>query len=124
MAEYGRLSPRKRRAIVALISEKDARAAAVAAGISERSMYRWLGEAAFKDGLNDAEAELEASARRELLSRLKKAIEVITRVLESNRPADQLRAAQVILDYSLRFKDLDVERRLAELEAEIHDRKD
>jgi hypothetical protein len=118
------LSPKKKRAIEALVSAKDKRASAEAAGVNERTIYRWLGEPAFKTGLNDAEAELEASARRELLSRQKKAIEVIETVMVSNRPAEALRAAQTILDYSLRYKDLDVERRLAEIEAELNERKD
>jgi transposase len=124
MTQNVTISPRKRRAIEALITAKDTSAAAEAAGVSRRTLYRWMDEPAFKAGLNSAEAELEASARRELLSRQKKAIEIIEAVMLSNRPVEALRAAQTILDYSLRYKDLDVERRLAELESEINERKD
>ncbi len=124
MADSGRLSPRKRRAIAALMSAKDSRSAAQAAGVGERTLYRWLGEPAFKAGLESAEAELAASARRELWARLTGAIEKVDAVMRTNKPSDQLRAAQTIIDYALKFRDMDViEQRLAALEALLIEQK-
>lgn len=126
MADSGtqsELTPRQRRAVLALLSEKDVRAAALAAKVPERSLWRWLALPAFRAALTQAEGDLIDKATRRLLNLQDPAISVITVVLADKTisPGIRLRAAQSVLDYMIRLRELrNTEERLEELERRVY----
>ena len=124
MAENGTLTPSQQRTLASLLTERDIRSAAVSAGVSERSIYRWLADPTFKAELARREGELIDQAARRLVTLQDAAIAVFDDVLSSltAKDADKLRAAQCVLDYLLRLRELStVEERLRALEAASHE---
>lgn len=121
MAENGipKLTPSQRRAIEALLAERNVREAAAAAGIGERTLHRYLTEPQFRQALTSAEGDLIDSATRRLLSLHESAIDTFSDLLEAEGTSDtiKLRAAQAVLDNILKLRELrNVEARLEALE--------
>ena len=124
MAENGRqtkdLTPAQRRAIAALLTERNARAAAAKAKVAERTLYRWLADPDFAVALAAAEGDIIAGATRRLLQLQDKAIDAVDAVFGDGETsaAVKLRAAQLTIDAMLKLRELrNVEGRLAALEA-------
>jgi uncharacterized coiled-coil protein SlyX len=117
----GELSPKQRRAIAALISERSTIAAAEAAKVGERTLRRWLADPGFNAALAKAEAELIDKAGRQLLAGQERALSELYQVMTTaDRPGDRLRAAMAWLDYALQYRaQAATEARLAEIEIAI-----
>ena len=116
------LTSRQRRAIAALLSSRDVKAAALAAHVGERTLYRWMGEPGFRAALSLAEGGAIDGATRRLLTLTDPAITTIALVMaDHGNPAGvRLRAAQAVLDYLLRLRELrNIETRLEALERAI-----
>ena len=120
MAENGsELTPKQARAVQALITAKSIGDAAQAASVGERTLFRWLAEPAFRAALSQAEGDLLDAATRRLLGLQGQAIETFESVLAdaAASQAVRLRAAQAVLDYLLKLRELrNVESRLVALE--------
>jgi uncharacterized coiled-coil protein SlyX len=114
----GKLTPRQRRAIAALISERSTIAAAEVAGIGERTIRRYLADPAFNAALAAAETEIINRAGRQLLAGQERALSELYQVMTTApRPSDRLRAAMAWLDYVLQYRNqAATEQRLAEIE--------
>jgi hypothetical protein len=113
------LTPEQRRAIVALLSAKNTTEAAKVAGVSERSLFRWLEDATFKAELNAAQADIMATATRRLTHAMNTAADVLVDVMEhGDTRSVKLRAALGLIGVlpSL-VNTVNVETRLAALEA-------
>lgn len=122
MAENGgarRLSYHQERAVAGLLSTRTVAEAAETAGVSSRTLERWLAD-------NDEfVAEYRAARRRvvegavaALQSATTEAVDSLRRNLDCGTPATEVRAASVILETSIRAVELyDLESRLAALEA-------
>jgi hypothetical protein len=96
--------------------------AAASAGVAERTIYRYLNDPAFQAELAKAEGRSIDEATRQLLKLQDEAIAVFLQVLSDKKIAAgvRLRAAQSILDYLLKLRELrNIEQRLAALEASI-----
>lgn len=121
------LTTRQQKAIAALLTSRDAKAAAAAAHIGYRTLCRWLTEPAFKAALMQSEGEAIDTATRRLLGLQDAAIDTFDTILTDEKAAlaIKLRAAQAILDYLLRLRELrNIEQRLVELEKAVyHDNK-
>ena len=120
------ISSKQKRAIAALITAPDYKAAAELAGIGYRTGNRWMVDDLFVVELRRAEGEIIASAVRSLISDLAKNIETIKKIRDSERIPDvvRLRAAQVIDQSLLKWREaLDIEQRLEALEKVILDGK-
>jgi hypothetical protein len=118
------ISPRKRKAIVALLSEKDIRSAAAKVSVNERTIYRWMADPDFQAELLKAEGDMIDAATRHLVQLQQPAIETIKTILncEDVSPNTRLRAAQTILDYLIKLRELrNLENRLATLEETINE---
>lgn len=104
MSYYGTVSPRQARAINALLSTANVRAAAAAAGISERTLWRWLSDKEFHQVLETAEDQLVEGATRRLLGLQDQAIDELAGILSHETegvdvsPALKLKAATIVLD--------------------------
>ena len=115
----GELTPTQQRAVRALLTSKGVSEAAKLAKVGERTLWRWLLDPGFKVALSAAEGELLDAATRRLLGLQESAIETFEQVLgdASASQAVRLRAAQLVLDYRLKLRELrDVEQRLTALE--------
>jgi hypothetical protein len=110
---------KQKRAIAALLSSKSIAEAAASACIGERTLHRWLDDPLFRDELLRAEGELIDAATRRLVHIQAKAITTMEIILDDiNCSATaKLRAAQTVLDYLLRLRELrNIEQRLLALE--------
>jgi hypothetical protein len=119
MAENDTLTPVQRRAINALLSERNTRDAAKAAKVSERSLWRWLTDTDFRAELTRQEGAVIDQATRSLLAMQGAALEVFDKVLTNGTATDanRLRAAEGVLDYLLKLRELNtLEQRIAKLE--------
>jgi len=113
------LTAKQQRAVRVLLTSKSVGEAAQLAGVGERTLFRWLTEPPFKAALSVAEGELLDVATRRLLGLQDKAIETFENVLKDEEATQvvRLRAAQAVLDYLLKLRELrNVEQRLTALE--------
>ena len=120
MAENDTLSPKQRRAVATLLQAPTVAGAARNTGVSERQMFRWLADPAFRAELREAESGAIDAAARSLAALASKALVIVGAILDApDTPAGvKLRAAQVVLDAALRWYDLrNIDARLAALEA-------
>lgn len=122
-----RLSTRQRRAIAALLSEPDAKAAAKVSKVGYRTLIRWLADNPdFRQALTQAESELIGEAGRRLLSGQRLALDTLEGLItDALRDGDRRQAAIAWLEFTLRFREIrNLEERLTELERLVlHDGK-
>jgi len=81
------LSPKKRRAIEALMAGGNPTTAAASAGVSRETIYRWLNEAAFQYELNRLTGETLAMASRALTQLSVEAVRTLREALAKPDPA-------------------------------------
>ena len=116
-----KLSAIQHRAISALLTSKTVTSAAAATGVHERTVYRWLGEPAFRQALSAAESDLIDVATRRLLQLQSGALDTFEALLAEEADVSdtvRLRAAQVALEHLLKLREVrDIEHRLSALEA-------
>ena len=123
MADNGnslKISGKQRKAIAALLSSKSVPEAAAAAGLGERTLYRYMSDPAFRLALADAEGLAIDNATRRLLTMQDLAIDTIAEVLSDSASSAgvKIRAAGQVLDYLLKLRELrNIEQRLVLLEA-------
>ena len=88
---------------------------------------RWMADFAFKQAVVGAESEVIDAATRRLVGMQDKAIDILDEILKGGkgiRNSLKLRAAQSVLDYLLKIRELrDLEERLTALEGELLERK-
>ena len=123
------LTPAQIRAVEALLdpANRTDEAAAAAAGVSRRSLSRWMGDPAFHAALDHAtDAQIEGVARR-LTSYLQHVDRLLVSIMAdaSYPPAVRLRAAMVLADLALRLiEGRQLRRRVEALEAALLTRQD
>lgn len=111
------LSPRKQRAVLALVESSSVAAAAVASGVSRQTLYRWMREPEFATMLRQASGERVEQASRELTAMMSKAVEVLHALLESGSEHQRRLAADSIITNAIRLRELvELESRIVELE--------
>jgi hypothetical protein len=116
MADSGNLTPRQRRAIAALLAEKNILEAAKKAGVGERTLHRWLdGDSGFQAELKAAERSAIDAAIRRLADLTGEAVSTLREVMgdKTASAGSRVQAASVAL---ARFGEL---KELSELEARI-----
>lgn len=93
------LSSAQRKAIPHLLANRTVEDAAKAAGVSERTMHRWLADATFAAALMAAEGDLIDFATRRLVRLSDKAIATLEAVLDDDQVSanTKIRAALGIL---------------------------
>ncbi|MBN1815048.1 MAG: hypothetical protein JXA14_24655 [Anaerolineae bacterium] len=87
MADFDSLNTNQRRAIVALMTEPTIEKAAKKAGLGERTLYRYLGDEAFKAELSKRQDEILAATTAAMASLSEQAVGSLRDVL--NRLASQ-----------------------------------
>ena len=122
MARNGTLSPKQRKAIAALLSERDVKSAAEAAGVALRTMFRWMDDPDFQAELKAAESAAISSAIRRLAHLSGTAVNTLQEIMESEKdlpPGARVKgaAANIVLSRLIPLKELaDLESRLAAVE--------
>lgn len=81
--DKSQLSTAQQRAIVCLLEQPTIKAAAAAAGVSERNLHRWLGDPAFAEALAAAESEAVSAAARSIATAGNEAITVLRQTLRN-----------------------------------------
>jgi hypothetical protein len=93
-----------------------------AAGLSERTVRRRMAEAGFAAEVARRRSLHVSDVAGVLLASATYAVQVVLECLESEKPADRLRAAELMLTLVRRFHaDADVDARLAALEVNARD---
>ena len=106
--------------IAALATGATVRDAAAAAGVAERTVYRRLEDPTFRHQVDDARAELIATAVARLGAAATKAVGKLEDLLTAESEAVRLGAAKAILDAALRWREhQDLTERVAALEAHL-----
>jgi len=116
------ITTKQQKAITALLTERTTGAAAKTAGISERTLYTWLNEPAFRGALRSAEKAILDDVTRRLSAGQTLALDTLEKLVKSARhESTKLRASVAWLEMSLKFRDMqDIEERLTALEAAIN----
>ncbi len=119
MIGHGEKITRKyEQAIAALLSEPSIKAAADACKIGEGTLYRWLQLPDFQTAYRAARRQVVERAVSELQAACGEAVETLKRNLHCENPAVEIRAAQIILEQSIKGVELvDLQERLERLEA-------
>lgn len=116
------ITVQQQKAITALLSERNKRDAAKTAGVSEKTLYTWLNEPAFRGALREAEKAILDEVTRRLSAGQCLALDTLEKLVTSARhESTKLRASVAWLEMSLKFRDMqDIEDRLTALEAAIN----
>jgi hypothetical protein len=113
----GKLSRKQEQAVSALLSQPTIESAARAAGVSHKTLKRWLRDADFSAAFAAARRGLlEASVVR-LVAVCGEAVQTLQESLQADRTADRIRSAALILEFAAKGTELlDLESRLSALE--------
>src|SRR5262245_6872418 len=93
-----KLSRAKDQAIVALLTCPTVTQAAARVGVNEKTLRRWMQDAAFAAAWRLARRQTFEAALGRLQRLAGRAVTTLSRNLKAPRPADQLRAAALILE--------------------------
>ena len=109
------LSPKQRKAVAALLTTGEVKAAATEAGIHRDTLHRWLKEPVFLDAVRQAEAAALDDLSRVLVGLGRTAVTTLHEAMsELDTPvATKVRAADVTLSRLLQLREL------AQLEARV-----
>jgi uncharacterized protein YydD (DUF2326 family) len=111
-------------AIAALLSEPTHEQAAAKAGISPATLQRWLNDPEFQKRYREARHRVFDEAVASLESASGQAVKKLVERLKSAKEGDEIKAADLLLAYSFRARELlDHEGRIAELEGIIQELK-
>lgn len=113
------LSIKQQKALHALLTTTSIASAAQVAGVTDRTIYRWLDEETFRHALTEAEGRAIDAAARHLVGLTEIAVNRLTNILTDPQTpvALQLRAVETILENMIRLRGLrTLEYRLAKLE--------
>lgn len=119
MARNDTLSAKQQAGIRALLTEPTVTAAAQAAGVGRRTMYRWLADSAFQQALAAAELEALQQLTRALAGNANKAQAALLAILDDPNapPSARVKAASAYLTHLPALRaGLSLEQRLAALE--------
>ena len=113
------ITPRQSIAIERLLNGGTVQGAADAAGVSRKTVYKWLSIPAFQEAINSAQAEAMARLSRALIALGGSAIETLGETMsdKTQPPAVRVRAADIVTGRLLTMREsVEFEARLAELE--------
>ncbi|MGO4144146.1 hypothetical protein AB4Y77_03600 [Paenarthrobacter sp. YAF11_1] len=119
MTEIGqndRLTRNQLAGLEALAVTSSTREAAARVGVSERTLRRWMGQAAFMAAYRAQTREVSAHALQSLMAAQQEAVQVLRDGLAADSIPTRIRAASRLLEIGLKVREHDIEERLEELE--------
>lgn len=120
-----KLSSTQNKAIASLVTGATQQEAADAAGVSAKTIWRWLAyDVPFADELRKHSALAMHQARLQLAGNLETAVSTMVQIMTAVKPAQgsgvRLRAAKMVIDSALRVAEFsDIVERLAAIEAKL-----
>lgn len=114
-----RMTPKKEDALIALASTTSTAAAATRAGVTERTLRRWMESDVFMDAYRDQARKNSAQAHSALMAGQLEAAEVLRTALTVESATVRIRAASRLLEIGLKVTDDDLDQRLRDLEREV-----
>ena len=120
--EKPELTARQKRAITALLTESDAKAAAVSAKVGYRTLCRWLTFEYFRQALTQAEGSALDATTRRLLAGQFRALDALEVLIKSSKSETVQRQAAVNwLDTLLKLLELrNIEQRVTAIEEYVY----
>ena len=118
------MTPKKQKALVALLTQPTKEKAATAAGITSKTLRSYLDNPEFRAEYRKAFSELVEDATRKVQQTLDPAVAVLREVMENDSENGQVRvsAARSVLEYGLKMTEqTDILNRLQELEAAMQE---
>lgn len=116
-SDDSKLSPSKRRAIVALLEYGSVSRAAAECKLSRQTVYRWMREHEFELALKQASSAQVAELSRRLTALSIQAVAKLEQLLSSESEHQARLAAESILAHSIRLRELtELEERITNLE--------
>lgn len=119
------LSSDRLKAIDVIVAGGDDTAAAEASGVTARTIRRWKSEPVFAEAILRAQDEMLEKVSVDLARTARAAVAVLRIFLAdaTMKPQVRLRAAEILLNSTLRWRELrDIERRLTTLEESVNAR--
>lgn len=117
------LSHKKEKLIALLITERTIDAACSKANVNVTTYWRWMKDETFLKCYREARRGIIENAVARLQGASYRAIETLERNLACENPSAEIRAAQIILDQSLKgLEILEMELRVTELERIMKER--
>lgn len=110
------LSPAQEIAVRVLVATGSTAQAATAADVTERSVRRWLADAAFRGAYRAAGRAAASEAVSALLAAQGEAVAALRLALTAQSPATRVRAARALLEVGRHALDEDIEDRIERLE--------
>ena len=107
-----RLTRKQEAALASLAFTNSTREAAQRAGVSERTLRRWM----HSDAYREQARKNSGQAHSALMAAQLEAVEVLRNALKAETVGVRIRAASQILEIGLKIRDDDLELRLVELE--------
>lgn len=114
------MTPKKQKALLALLTQPTKEKAAAAAGITSKTLRGYLDDPEFQDEYRKAFAEPVEDATRKVQQTLDPAVAVLREIMEDRDENGQVRvtAARSVLEYGLKMTEqTDILTRLQDLEA-------
>ncbi len=124
MADHDRLTAKQQRFVAALMGARTVEGAALAAGIGERTAWRYLRNPHVQAALREAQAQALAQVTRRLALAVSEALEVLRGIAKDcDAPSgSRVSAARAILENALRFSETtDLMARVEELEERLRE---
>jgi transposase-like protein len=116
----GKLSRKQEQAIAALLEQPTLEAAARAIGVADVTLWRWMKQPEFANEYRTARRQVLETALAQLQQTARAAAEALRRNLTCGNPSVEVRAALGVLEQAVKAAEwLDVEERLAQLEAQL-----
>lgn len=115
------MTPKRQKVLVALLTQPTKERAAAAAGVSPKTLRRYLSDPEFQAEYKRAFREMVEDAARTAQRTLDPAIAVLNEIMQDSEENGQIRvsAARSVLEFGLRMTEqLDILARLDELEKE------
>jgi hypothetical protein len=124
MAGHGqKLSRKQESAIAALLSEPTVARAAAKAGVSPRALKGWLSLPGFQCAFREARRRVVDGAVAQMQRATGAAVRALRRNLTAEKASDQIRAAQIILEGSIKAVELtNLVERIEDLERALLER--
>ena len=115
------LTPKQARAIGYLLSCRTIADAAKKSGVTEKTIFTWMQDKAFRLALQDAERETIDAASRRLMQGQAEALDALASLITKSKNESVKRAAAIDwLNLTLKYRDLnDLDRRITELEKAV-----
>lgn len=117
------LTAKQEAGIIALLHHPTIRAAAREAGVTDRTLTRWLADPVFKRAFRAARCDLVETSMAGLQAATSAAVECLTRNLTCGKPSVEVMAARGIIELAIKAVELhDLAERIETLETALTSR--